>query len=303
MLDNPTSEKMMKREKGNKAVRIFILFNLFFLLSCSQACVPPNAMTESGLLNERTEDPQPFPTQDSQLVINPVAQQLVEKEAGYCKALAPADWSFNSVPPYVGADLFSPDQRSHAAWGIASIFKALYPSSQSALVYLLELMGYQNPVLSSQLIDIGYGFSMAGFTSAIGRQGQVFYKIYDFDADFFIISLYLASTENGLWQSHGSQALSAALSIRCLSQLRPTTTQLILEDGDPSNEQDNPEVDLSEKWSEAILGFENVYSPTTGEHYLAPLESYWETGPNGAGYYRELPGGGLEILEYGFGTY
>ena len=73
--------------------------------------------------------------------------------------------------------------------------------------------------------------------------------------------------------------------------------------GDPSSPDDNPEVDLSAKWQEAIMGFENVYSPSTGEHYEAPLTSEWDTGPEGPGYYRDLPGGGYEKLEPGFGGY
>ncbi len=72
---------------------------------------------------------------------------------------------------------------------------------------------------------------------------------------------------------------------------------------DPSNQSDNPDVDLSENWSEAILGYENVYSPSTGEHFMAPLNSYWAGGPEGGGYYRELPGGGYEKLSDGLGDY
>ena len=236
-------------------------------------------------------------------VIDANAIHLTEKEAGYCKALAPDNWSFASVPPYVGADLFSPDQSSHAAWGITSIYKALYPTPQSALIYLLNAVGYQDAFLVGEPIEIGYGFTSIGFTSSIGRQGQLIFKIYDLDPSFYVISVYLGATTNESWEANGSQTLTAAISIRCVSQLRPSTANLDLDLSDPSNKVDNPEVDLSEKWSEAILGFENVYSPSTGEHYLAPLNSYWETGPDGGGYYRELPGSGFEKLEYGFGDY
>ncbi|MDO9545672.1 MAG: hypothetical protein Q7J07_02845, partial [Pelolinea sp.] len=137
----------------------------------------------------------------------------------------------------------------------------------------------------------------------IGRQGKVIYKIYDLDTDFYVISVYLGATTNDDWESKGAQALSAAISIRCVSQLRPPSADINYEWADPSNKSDNPEVDLSEKWSEAILGYENVYSPTTDEHFQAPLNSYWESGPDGGGYYRELPGNDFEKLENGFGDY
>ena len=236
-------------------------------------------------------------------VINSQAVQLTLKEAGYCKALAPDDWSFTSIPPYVGADLFSPDQSSHAAWGITSIYKALFPTPQSALIYLLNAMGYHSASLLSEPVEVGYGFMMAGFTSGIGRQGWLIFKLYDLDASFYVISVYLGATTSESWEINGPKVLTSAISIRCVSQLRPTSANLDLDLSDPSNKADNPEVELSEKWSEAILGFENVYSPTTNDHYLAPLESYWETGPQGGGYYRELPGGGIEKLMRGFGDY
>ena len=53
----------------------------------------------------------------------------------------------------------------------------------------------------------------------------------------------------------------------------------------------------SQKWADAMRGYETVESPTTGDRYDAPLNSYNPTGPDGAGYYRSLPGGGgLEKL-------
>ena len=51
-----------------------------------------------------------------------------------------------------------------------------------------------------------------------------------------------------------------------------------------------------ENWSEAMRGYEPVESPSTGTKYDAPLNSWNPSGPEGAGYYRALPGGGLEKL-------
>lgn len=54
---------------------------------------------------------------------------------------------------------------------------------------------------------------------------------------------------------------------------------------------------LSQDWQEAIMGYENVESPTTGDQYQAPLNSYDPAGSDGPGYYRELPDGGTERLQ------
>ncbi len=273
------------------------------VLACSLMPSQPLSTADNPTaIPEHSSKPSPTPSVLTK-TINSSAIKLTEKEVAYCKALAPEGWSFASVPPYVGADLFSPDKNIHAAWGITSIYKTLFPTVESALVYLLDAMGYKGSVLVGEPIDIGYGFIGCEFTSSIGRQGEIIYKIYDLDSTFYVISVYLGATTNDNWESKGAQALSAAISIRCVSQLRPPSTNVNYEWANPSNKSDNPEVDLSEKWSEAILGYENVYSPTTGEHFQAPLNSYWESGPDGGGYYRELPGSDYEKLEYGFGDY
>ena len=251
----------------------------------------PAAEPTSGLITEPVVN-----------TIDPQATRLVEKNVAYCKALAPEDWSFASTPPYVGADLFSPDGRVHAAWGIAAIFKSLFPTDDSALNYLLNSI-YQGFTLTGTAEEAGYGFWSREFNTGIGMKGQVVYKIYDFDPGFYVISVYMAATEADLWETRGAQALTSAISIRCVSQLRPATADVDLGSADPSDQSANPEVDLSENWTEAIMGYENVYSPSIGEHYLAPLNSYWDSGPEGGGYYRELPGGGYEKLLEGFGDY
>lgn len=260
----------------------------------------PQAETEQQA--SPSNPPVSLGTEAESRTINSDAIVMVEKKAGYCKALAPGDWSFASVPPYVGADLFSPDRSIHAAWGIAGIYKDLYPTADSALTYLLGAV-YTGFRLVDGPKDVGYGFWGYEFDTGVGKQGQAVYKIYDFDPGFYVISVYMAAADKEIWESKGALAFSSAISIRCVSQLRPSTSDLDYGSADPSDPSDNPEVDLSEKWSEAILGYENVYSPSTGEHYMAPLNSYWAGGPEGGGYYRELPGGGFEKLLDGLGDY
>jgi hypothetical protein len=53
----------------------------------------------------------------------------------------------------------------------------------------------------------------------------------------------------------------------------------------------------SKGWREAISGYEEVQSPSTGANYDVSLNSWNSTGPDGPGYYRTLPGGSLEKLE------
>ena len=51
------------------------------------------------------------------------------------------------------------------------------------------------------------------------------------------------------------------------------------------------------------MGYENVYSPSTGEHFEASQSLYNETGPDGPGYYRSTGTNSYEKMERGFGSY
>ena len=52
-----------------------------------------------------------------------------------------------------------------------------------------------------------------------------------------------------------------------------------------------------------MMGFQNVYSPTTGEHWEASYSDYNATGPDGPGYYRKVGSvGGYEKLSEGYSS-
>jgi hypothetical protein len=58
---------------------------------------------------------------------------------------------------------------------------------------------------------------------------------------------------------------------------------------------------MSRKREEAMMGFQNVYSPSTGQHWEASYSDYNATGPDGPGYYRKVGSvGGYEKLSEGF---
>ncbi len=51
-----------------------------------------------------------------------------------------------------------------------------------------------------------------------------------------------------------------------------------------------------EKWDDAMRGYETVESPTTGDRYDVPQNSWSDYGPDGPGYYRQTPDNSLEKL-------
>lgn len=280
----------------------------------NQVVVQNNSNTNQTSTNTNNNTTQTVVTntQQTQIIsattIDDTAIQLSNKQTSHCEALAPADWSFISNAESTGADLFSPDQTQHAGWGISAVYTYMYPDIDS---FLNAWLGYAYTgsfdsdsitLVASQ--EIYEGFIQRDFTTTTGRKGIAIYKTYDFgDPTYYVVSVYIADTASANWETNGATPFSVALSIRCVSQLRPTTTDVDLTSSDPSSDDDNPELSLSDKWTETIMGYENVYSPSTGEHYEALSNSIWETGPEGSGYYRSLPSGGYEKLERGFGNY
>lgn len=64
-----------------------------------------------------------------------------------------------------------------------------------------------------------------------------------------------------------------------------------------SSYSDSLEKSSEEKWSDAMRGYETVSSPSTGETYDVPQNSWSSYGPEGPGYYRQLPDDSLEKLQ------
>lgn len=235
--------------------------------------------------------------------INDAASEFVAKSYGYCTALAPNDWSFTANAEATGADLWSPDLNFHAGWGIAFAYSYLLPNDEAFLNYYLKLVyNTQNVSLTSSPEDVGYGYSRRYYSGHTDRdfKGAVYYQHYDAASlGGYIMVTRFGTTELSRWDNSGALAQAAALSIRCTTQLKSSNSG-----NTPSNSSDNDEasIDISDKWQEAIMGYENVYNPSTGQHWEAPTSSYWDTGPQGPGYYHQN-GNDLTKLSRGFGSY
>jgi hypothetical protein len=53
----------------------------------------------------------------------------------------------------------------------------------------------------------------------------------------------------------------------------------------------------SQGYEDTMLQQDHARSPSTGEAYTVPWNAWSATGPDGAGYYRQVPGGGVERLD------
>ncbi len=124
---------------------------------------------------------------------------------------------------------------------------------------------------------------------------------------FFAQYLGVQIANADLWEAYAPTLNAIQSSIRLtdagqqLSSLpaQPNyNTEALFGDSVTSSQKYKEEVEdrSAENWSDAMRGYQTMESPSTGDTYDVPLNSYNPTGPNGGGYYRQLPGGGLEEL-------
>jgi hypothetical protein len=233
--------------------------------------------------------------------------QTVEKSWNNCTAFAPADWTIvgNEQRIAIGVDLASPDQSLTASYGVAGVVGGDYYGMGTPELYIQKLMETAG---STGFEFDDQGRSVNGYTLRYWRavahghpvRGFALYQTFDSDdPNMYIISLRLGSTEASQWEEKKNLVYDIAASIRCTKHLFPAQESNAREPQGSSKDQ--IEDDLSTKREEAMLGFQNVYSPTTGEHWEASYSDYNPTGPDGPGYYRPVGSvGGYEKLNEGF---
>ncbi|EKD55971.1 MAG: hypothetical protein ACD_58C00324G0003 [uncultured bacterium] len=266
--------------------------------------------------------------------INDLAIAMILKNApkGNCSALAPNDWAIVSDDYGLEAGLTSPDLTTFASWTVPWSLKSMlqgfgHPelieeenflkvslcvsnfANRSAATYKVASLeecsnggDYKNVTLGSAISKAnGYyvrDYSLTNLALNKELKGQAIYKNFS-SGDVILYLLRMGSTVKSDWEKSGALAISSAVSIKC----SVNTTGVATNSGKPSGinrTKDDPEISLSDKWQEATMGYENVYNPATGQHWEAPTSSYWETGPQGAGYYYQN-GNDLTKLSRGFG--
>ncbi|EKD56767.1 MAG: hypothetical protein ACD_58C00096G0006 [uncultured bacterium] len=259
--------------------------------------------------------------------INSGATELKQKTSSNskCNALAPDDWAIVADQYGMEAGITSPDLTAFASWSVPWSLNSMlawagHPELAQEENFLksslcvtnfadrngvgsLEDCGnggdYRNVSLgSASSLPGGYysrDYSLTNNGMHKELQGILIYKNFS-SGDVILYLLRMGSTVKSSWSSKGAIAVSSAISIACTVD----STGSALGSGVNRSSSDS-EITLSDKWEEAIMGYENVYNPATGQHWEAPTSSYWDTGPQGAGYYYQN-GNDLTKLNRGFGT-
>lgn len=254
--------------------------------------------------------------------INSSAINLTKISTQNCYAYAPAGWanieSMQSVG--FGYDAFSPDETSMASYGMVGLtgdFASFYglTSAEKFIEVNLSNLGYTNFSWLGDPVDVGNGYKTRTFQAIEPQKnrpitGIYLYRTWDLPDGGFIIALRSAITTTDKWKENSALTFNVALSMRCTAKLQSSDNPSVSSNDDVSDmivdsyEKRQSTLDeTSSEWSEGMLGYENVYSPSTGDHYWVPMDSKWETGPDGPGYYRLINPTTSEVekLENGFG--
>ena len=236
--------------------------------------------------------------------------QTVAKTWSSCNAFAPADWTIvgNEQRLGIGTDLASADQTMSSSYGIVAL--------QNTEVYGGDFYGTGTPERFLQTMieaNGGNGFALDNETQTVesytlrywranmrGKpvRGFALYQTFETgDPTNYIVAYRLGSTDANKWEQYKNLVYDVAASIRCTKHLFPAQQSSTREPKGSSKDQ--IERELSIKREEATMGFQNVYSPSTGEHWEASYSDYNATGPDGPGYYRRA-GNSYEKLNEGF---
>lgn len=257
----------------------------------------------------RSQRPGLFGRRDVKLV-DDHGIKTTKKSWSSCTALAPADWTIvgNEQRVGIGVDLAAPDESMSASYGIVAV-----PRTQ---MYGGDYYGTGTPERFLQTITEAAGMSgftldaetrsVEGYTLRYWRANQrgksirgfVLYQTFETgDAASYIVAYHMGATESSKWEANKNVVYDIAASIRCTKHLFPAQESSTRRPQGSSKDQIDDE--LSIKRQEATMGFQNVYSPTTGDHWEASYSDYNATGPDGPGYYRQV-GNSYEKLNEGF---
>ena len=215
--------------------------------------------------------------------------------AGYCNAMAPADWKVTGVlPDGKGFSLSNGDfSAAYTIEGLTAEFIQMGRPAcadprvcvQSKVAEIAQMSG-QGPILQASQIQ-QYGDMFVQEFDTASRHTVAMYSAYPMSMGGYVLVFRSAVGLKDRWQSYGTNAILVAGSIRCQAQYRPSPAVDVGSRGGSSGDSTY----------NVQLGTEYAYDPETGEVFLMKHADDWmETGPDGPGYYRQTPGGSRKLV-------
>lgn len=217
-------------------------------------------------------------------------------QAGYCSAIAPADWQPTATDPK-GTMLELSNGTFSAFYfimGVDAMSQQGVPGlgHPAMLVQSTVAGGFRGDPFQriSQPVPLG-DLYVQEFDSAQFHAVALF-RAYPMPMGGYVVLMRIASGPREAWSRYGAVAVNVATSTQCRAQLTLA----------PGSEGGSRSSRSAESTYNAQLGTEYAHDPATGEAYLMNHGSdWWAGGPDGPGYYKPRPGGGYVKLETGLG--
>jgi hypothetical protein len=240
--------------------------------------------------------------------------QTVPKSYGGCNGLAPADWAVSGAENNVavGIDFRDPQLLEGATYMIIGV--TVYIDANGNDFYgnatperyiptTLTALGISGFQYTGQGVRLNDGYILMfwqGFAQGQQVRGFAHYTAFPTaNPNVYILALRYGFTPANQWEKRMNIVYDVATSARCQKRLFPVPNSGSGGHSSATKEPRGSSKDLSTLREETTMEFKNVYSPTTGEHWEASYDDYNPTGPDGAGYYRQV-GNSYEKLEEGF---
>jgi len=234
------------------------------------------------------------------------------KSYGGCSGLAPNTWAVSGAENNVaiGIDFLDNQMLEGATYMVANVPVAVvngvdyYGNSTPAryIQGMLTTLGVSGFQYTSQGMTLPGGFVLVfwqGYTRGQPVRGFAHYMTFP-STTGYIIALRYGFTPANQWAKGMYLVYDVAASARCQKRLFPVQNSGGYNShSSASREPQGSKKDLGTLWEETTMEFQNVYSPTTGQHWEASYDDYNPTGPDGPGYYRQV-GNSYEKLAEGF---
>jgi len=215
--------------------------------------------------------------------------------AGFCSAMAPADWKVTGVlPDGKGFSLSNGDfSAAYTIEGVTAEYIQMGRPAcadprvcvQSKVAEIAQMSG-QGPILQASQIQ-QYGDMFVQEFDTASRHKVAMYSSYPMPLGGYVLLYREAAGLKDRWRSYGTNAILVAGSIRCQAQYRPSPGADVGSRGGSSGDSTY----------NVQLGTEYAYDPETGEvFFMKHADDWMETGPDGPGYYRKTPGGSRKLV-------
>lgn len=234
----------------------------------------------------------------------PVQSAALSTQQGqWFRVAAPAGWRLTSETER-GFDVVAPDGSAHVNYAFALSAPGTV-TPQNVLGQFLPLVFKNIQVIKAEPAPLtgwnAVAVELTGYDTALGRPvravataaTQGYYGTTHFQ-------LAVRAADASRWEQMKGLLAEMQGSIVNYNGNGPLTQGVLLPKNNPCDSstiissglyRDQVTSSSGQRWSQAMLGTERVYSPTLGQQYTVNQNAWWGTGPQGPGYYREIPNG------------